>query len=162
MFFPLLTVVEIGALNAAEELGWVNKTWKELSKPAQRSFNQLVTLVDYASGVVRMSCFFGQQILRQNYSPQEHLCYERSSSLREGTGQDSRDVVETAIKIINCLLVFFLQGYVYFWASSQHAWSSLSSAAFSRCLDSSCLIGIKDTPLGSAAQPHPCKVCCSS
>lgn len=64
-------------------------------------------------------------------------------------------VVETVIKISNCLLVFFLQGYVYFWASSQHTWSSLSPAAFCRCLVSPCLMELKALLWGALHRPIP-------
>lgn len=131
--------------------------WKELSKCAWCPFCQLVR---NTNGLCKWSCedelsFFRQQILRQNDSPQGYLCCERSNSLRESTGQDRRGVVEIAIKISNCLLVFFLQGYIYFWASSQHTGTTLSSATFCKCLDSPCLMELKTILWGALRSPIP-------
>lgn len=149
-------MVEIGALNATEELGWMNKMWKELSKHAWCPFCQLV---NNTNGLCKWSCedelsFFRQQTLRQNDSPQGYLCCERSNSLRESTGQDSRGVMETAIKISNCLLVFFLQSYVYFWVSSQHM-EFFVFCKLLQVLNSPCLMEFKTLLWGALHSPIP-------
>lgn len=73
-----------------------------------------------------------------------HLCSDKEQQpQRKCTAREQGAWWRAAIQINTCPFRSFLQGALYFWVSTLHTWSSSSSAAFCRHLNSPCLMDLK-------------------